>query len=185
MGQSSSSASASSSVTVIVTSLPSTTPPLGSGAFHFRPSCLAVDRRLEVDADLLDVAERHDRAGDATGGGHRHALSFTVSVPSLLRTPSSTVSVDDSKTISGIPLGVEEVRREQVAGEPFVLDLQRGDLDPADELAVGQRGVDLAELAAEGADHHVADGKAGDGMDRINGPCAGGDLSCVEVFCVW
>src|ERR1700749_5074962 len=63
-----------------------------------------------------------------------------------------------------------------MALEVLVLDLQRGDLDLAHELSVGQGGVNVGELAPERSDHHVAYREPRDRMNRVNGPRAGGNF---------
>ena len=96
----------------------------------------------------------------------------------------------DSKRISGIALGVEELGRAEVGPEVLVLDLDRADLDGAREaraavIVDGQRRVEVLEAAAEGRDDHVLDGEAGarvHGVEPVgaggNGARAAGDLNC-------
>ena len=73
-------------------------------------------------------------------------------------------------------LGVEEVRRAEVALEVLVLDDDRSGVDGADELSAvvghGERGVEGLEPPAEGGDDHVLDREARGRVGRICVPGA-------------
>src|ERR1022692_3654951 len=90
---------------------------------------LAVNGGLEVDADLLDVAEGHRRPGEAACGCGRCGLALhgqgTLAGQDSVVDGQRRGLIDDLR----IALDVEEVGREQVALELLILDLQRVDLD--------------------------------------------------------
>src|SRR5205814_7676697 len=68
----------------------------------------------------------------------------------------------------GMPLGVEEVRRLEMAGELLVLHVDARDARRALEGRALERGVEVAEAAAEDADAGVLDLERD---VRVNGIC--------------
>jgi len=78
-----------------------------------------------------------------------------------------------------VAVGVEELRREEVALQHLLADVDAGDVDRADEaglLAPLERGLVVTEAAAESGDAVVDDGKVNRRMNRVNLVGAGGDL---------
>src|SRR5450755_116871 len=85
-------------------------PALGQRRVPLQADGVAVDRRLEVDTDLLHVAERHRRSGEAAGGRSRGGLALHGQ--SALARQGSVVDGQRRGLINDlwIALGVEEVR---------------------------------------------------------------------------
>src|SRR3954453_12995072 len=139
----------------------------------------AVDDRLELEADLLDVAEGHGRLGDRPAGLDRAAAAL-----------DRQLAVDDQCVALGadqrrgeghvrVALGVEEVRRLQMGGQVLVLDRDRVRGHAALEaqgavLVGGEGGVEVLKTAPEGRDDHVLDGEAHVGVDLVHGPRGAG-----------
>src|ERR671919_496914 len=80
-----------------------------------------------------------------------------------------------------LPLSdVEEVGRPQMVISVGLAGVDRGDLDGAigprcrQVLADLERAFELLELAADGGDPQVLDGKANAGMNRVDDPGSGG-----------
>ena len=82
-------AATNSRLIVSVTSFSTAKPPLGSGAFQFRPNAVRSIVVVELDADLRVAGDVLGRLGDVAGGGDalRRALDRQVAVD-LDRTPS-------------------------------------------------------------------------------------------------
>ena len=74
-----------------------------------------------------------------------------------------------------VALGVEELGGEQVRLEVLLLDLDALDACRTDELAVGERGVEVGDPAAEGRDR-VGDLEGDAGVDGVRLERAGRNL---------
>ena len=141
---------ASSSSTISLTSLASAKPPLGSGAFQFRPNSVRSMIASSVEADLLDVAERHGRARERAAGLDR----VRVALDRQLAVDDQLVAVARgspwrSKRISGWRSVSKNSGDLQVRGQVLVLDDDRVGLDGAVELVPSSSTVSVASNSSK------------------------------------
>src|SRR4051794_14557627 len=130
-------------------------PALGERRVPVEAVLRAVDDGLERDADLLDVAERDRRVGD--GAAALDLLAVALDGQRAVGDELVALAADVVGDVADLRvlLGVEEVRRLEVAGQVLVLDDDRVGLDGAGQLGGaalvdGQRGVEVLEAATEG-----------------------------------
>ena len=112
-------------------------------------------------------------------------MPLMVSSPSTVQSAPSARTPVERKVICGVVVDVEEVGRADVGVALLLAGVDRGEVDGRGHAGLdGVLGGDdlageLAEVAADLADHHVADREADRRVDRIDGPGAGdvaGDL---------
>src|SRR3954468_2878616 len=156
---------------------------------------LAAARQLgvELDAEVTPVDRGRDGEGDTRVAAEVRAdlaeaagrLDLThVALDLQLTGETDAAVVGDVEAGGGelqlrVLLGVEEIRRHQVALELRLVDVDRLHVDGADQLGLvpaGQGCLVAIELAAVGGDVVVGDGKGDRGMNRVDGPGAGRDL---------
>ena len=116
-----------------------------------------VDRRSD------DRALQNGRLSDALEG------DLAVDLDRVTVALERAGEADDRMT-----LGVEELGGEQVGLEVLLLGLNALDAGRAHELAVGERGIEVGDLAAEGRDR-VGNLEGDAGVDGVRLPGAGRD----------
>jgi hypothetical protein len=156
-------------------------PPLWFGAFHATPNSV---RSIAVSS----VSPRRSRPNGSTLGAEaRRPFSSTGFVTPLIVSCAVPETVPSSASVElvgaerdlGIPLGVEEVRRLEMAGELLVLHVDARDARRAGEGRALEGGVEVAEAAAEDADTGVLDLERDVRVDGVCDPRgAGGSEGC-------
>src|SRR4051812_28965677 len=133
----------------------------------------AVDLRLSLEAEAGAAKRIVERVGDDAGDldGLGVALDRDLAVDlELVAVALDALGLEAELRVA---LGIEEVRRLQMALEVRVLDLHAGDLRGALQDTVGRRSVEVGERAGE-RPGHVVDRKADVRVDLVDGPGAGG-----------
>ena len=147
----------------------------------------AVDRRFQVESELLASAGKSDGTAQTArrldGHGEAGHLELTVD-PDRVGVARDLGRVEADLRVA---LGIEEVRREQMRADVLVVDRDRVDCDAALERDLAARddelGVDGLEGAAKDGDACVVDFEVGVGVDRVDRPRAVCDLNVAERCC--
>src|SRR3954454_12494181 len=154
-------------------------PALGQRRVPVEAELRAVDDRLKREADLRVARDVLVRPLDRAGAGDLLGVALDRQVALDGEGVAVTRELERRERDLGVALGVEEVRRLQVAGQVLVLDDDRVGVDRAVEvgravLAHREARVEVLEAAAEGRDDHVLDRESGGGVDAVVLVGAGG-----------
>ena len=157
-----------------VTSLESAGSPFGSGMFQFMSNFVrsTVVCELQADAGRPKWSTAGPTIVPLQDGRLRDALDrdLAVDLDRVAVALERAGEADDR-----VALGVEELGGEQVRLEVLVLGLDALDARRTGELAVGERGVEVGDLAAEGRDR-VGDLEGDAGVDGVRLERAGRNL---------